>query len=380
MTREVLIWCLPYAALLAASIAALRMLAWVSGVKLQLRRLLLLHNDQRGGVQSLSFVLTLPLFVMIVMFIAQLSQLMIARTVVEYAAFAAARSAVVWIPANLGPTSDEQENRIAALRYLGEEPGSDGQSYSVYEIVPRSPKFDKIHLAAAMAVLPVCPSRDTGVSREHPGNGALPSLVRAYLAAAPSEAANTRVPDRLANKLAYALTNTSVRIEIRHKEEEPPLAHWEVWPYLSEFAPNEIGWQDQVFVAVRHNFALLPGPGRLLARRTDAPRGTPPTADSGAPPAQPAVYQQQIADQPPAAPQRDRVADSIRREGSTFVYTLTATVRLNNEGEKPVLPYVQSLDGRPAFGPLLPPETPPNSAQQPCVDCQPQGGSGFGGL
>ena len=40
-------------------------------------------------MQSLSFVLTLPLFVMVMLFIVQLSQITIGRLAVEYAALAA---------------------------------------------------------------------------------------------------------------------------------------------------------------------------------------------------------------------------------------------------------------------------------------------------
>jgi hypothetical protein len=344
---------------------------------MQLGRLRAIHADQRGGVQSLSFVLTLPLFAMIVMFIVQVSQLMIGRTMVEYAAFAAARSAVVWIPANLGSYGGESENRIAALEYLGEEPGSDGEMYSVYQVVPRSPKFDKIHVAAAMALLPICPSRDTGVSRAHPGNGAYPSLLRAYLATAPSQAANTRVPDRLANKLAYALANTNVRIEIRHKESEPPLAHWDVLPYVDEFQPNEIGWQDQILVTVRHDFALLPGPGRLLARPSGGSSSASSTAGSGGASSSTAASDPQGGSQSPPPTSNRTAADSIRNVGGTFVYTISSTVRLNNEGEKPVLPYVQKLDGHPAAGVLpLPEGSSPSSSNpsQPCIDCENQAG------
>ncbi|MEQ8791012.1 MAG: pilus assembly protein [Pirellulaceae bacterium] len=382
MNREVLLWCLPYLAMLVAAVGALRLLARISNVRTDWRRLLKLHADQRGGVQSLSFVLTLPIFVMIVLFIVQLSQLMIARAMVEYAAFAAARSASVWIPANLGPGSGEMENQISSLTFLREELGGDGQTYSVYAVAPGSPKFNKVHYAAAMACLPVCPSRDTGVAHTHPGNLGLPSVIRGYLATAPSAALNTRVPDRLANKLAYALANTYVRIEIWHKEEEPPLANWEVPPYLREFESNEIGWQDQIHVTVRHNFALLPGPGRLLARRTDLPSGSTPTADDGtnAATAEPQSVQYQIeggqqGQAPTAAPPaQDTVADRIGRLGGTYVYTLSSTVRLSNEGEKPVLPYVQTLDGSPpADFPLdlePPPQQPPQD-QQPCEDCEP---------
>ena len=53
-------------------------------------RLRNLHGDQCGAVQSLSFVLVLPLFVMVMLFIVQVSQLMIGTIVVHYSAYAAA--------------------------------------------------------------------------------------------------------------------------------------------------------------------------------------------------------------------------------------------------------------------------------------------------
>jgi hypothetical protein len=374
MIREVLLWCLPCVAMVIAALAVLRLLVWANNVRPDWRRLLILHGDQRGGVQSLSFVLTVPLFVIIVMFIVQVSQLMIARAVVEYSAFAAARCASVWIPANLGPHSGEMENQISSLTFLREELGSDGQTYSVYQVAPGSPKFNKVHYAAAMACLPICPSRDTGVARTHPGNAGLASLIRAYLAAAPSAASNGRVPNRLQNKLAYALANTNVRIEIWHKEEEVPLVvpfHYEL---LLWRAKNEIGWQDQIHVTVRHNFALLPGPGRLLARRTDVPSGSAPVANTETPStssgdSQGVQYQIAGGQSPPTTtPSRDRVADSIGRIGDTFVYTLTSRVRLNNEGERSIWTYVQSLTGAPASSYVPCPE-PPESGQ-PCPDCQ----------
>jgi len=77
---------------------------------LLLCRLRRLHRDEAGNVQSLSFVLTLPIFIMLMMLIVQASQLMIGQVVVEYAAVAAARSAIVWIPAAVGtPLSDRKD-------------------------------------------------------------------------------------------------------------------------------------------------------------------------------------------------------------------------------------------------------------------------------
>jgi len=113
------------------------------------------------------------------------------------------------------------------------------------------------------------------------------------------------------------LDNTSVLIEIRHKDSEPPLMPHFIGSRFEEFASDEIGWQDQILVTVTHDFSLLPGPGRLLARRT-------PVRDSNG-----------------DVVSEDRLADRVERRRGTYVYTLNATVRLNNEGEKSVVPYIQ---------------------------------------
>jgi hypothetical protein len=185
------------------------------------------------------------------------------------------------------------------------------QEYRRYQLLHPSRKLSRIEQAAAHAMLPVCPSRDVGASLAQLGMLALPTLERTYRALDPDSSANARVSARLRNKLAYALAFTSVEIEVRHKESEPPLIWHDIGPYGEEFFDNEIGWQDQVIVSVRHDFALLPGPARLLSRRAIAPgRNT------------------------------DEVADRIARRGTVFVYPMSATVRLGNEGEKPALSYV----------------------------------------
>lgn len=331
MTRESLFDCLPYLSGILLSVGVLRLLVAWSGARwitssatsggqagghavgpaagfLSLRRL---HRDETGAVQSLSFVLTLPLFVMVMLFIVQLSQITIGRLAVEYAALAAARSAAVWIPANLGDTF-ETENRLSSYVDLGEITDDAGQTYRRYRIEPGSPKVEKVRLAAAMALMSICPSRDVGATRYPTG-----ALELAYRAISPVAAANPRVAARLRNKLGYALDNTAVLIEIRHKDTEPPLVTYDIGPQREEFAFNEIGWQDQILVTVTHDFSLLPGPGRLLARRT-------PLRDSN-------------GDVVP----EDRVADRVQRRRGTYVYSLDATLRLNNEGEKPLVPYIQ---------------------------------------
>ena len=330
MSRELIIACSPFLAGIVGSVVALRVLIGLSGARLQLPQLRRLHSDEHGAVQSLSFVLTLPLFVMIMLFIIQLSQLTLGRLVVEYSAFAAARSAVVWIPASLGDDF-ETENRISYRIHVGDTTDEAGNLFAIYEIAPNSPKFEKIRLAAASALMSICPSRDTGITIDDTGRAAAAALERTYLAMSPASASNTRIPTRLQNKLAYALHNTNVAVEVRHKDTEPPLIR--PWPDAREFEDNEIGWQDQLIVTVTHNFALLPGPGRFLAKST-------PRRDVN------------------AVSPRDAVAERVRRENGVFAYPMSATVRLNNEGQKSVLPFIQSLHGDlPVTGPPEPEDT-----------------------
>ena len=92
MSRAIMTACLPWLAVLLVLILAAWVLVRFSRAQLHLGRLFELHRDEAGSVQSLSFVLTLPVFVMIAMMIVQVSQLMIGVVVVHYAAFAAART------------------------------------------------------------------------------------------------------------------------------------------------------------------------------------------------------------------------------------------------------------------------------------------------
>jgi len=328
MLRDALISCLPYLAAIVVSVLVLRLLVYVSRAELKLPHLRCLHRDEAGGVQSLSFVLTLPIFMFFLMFIVQMSQLVIAQVVIHYSAFAATRSAIVWIPASSG---NEQANEIGSSRtVIGSERG-----VNVYQVGDGTEKFERIRRTAAMACMSISPSRNVGVSGRGSGNDAVSSLQRAYLAIAPSSQNNGRVPTRIANKLAYALDNTQVEIRVRHKTLSPeiefndsnmynkvtgvygaPDSRYLLNPgygpdYWEEFQFNEVGWHDQVEVKVVHNFALLPGPGRLLALLPNG-QGGQGTLRSG-----------------------------YLRIGSAYAVPITATVRLQIEGQKSLLPYQQ---------------------------------------
>ena len=66
LNRAILQSLLPAFAALAAAFVLLRIVVGVSGARLEIVRLRKLHCSEEGAVQSLSFVLTLPLFIMIV--------------------------------------------------------------------------------------------------------------------------------------------------------------------------------------------------------------------------------------------------------------------------------------------------------------------------
>ncbi len=306
MYRQILIGCLPFLAAIAVSVVVLRLLLLLSGARLKLSHLRNLHRDQHGGVQSLSFVLTVPVFIMVMMFIVQLSQVTIAKIVVEYAAFSAARSAIVWIPAAL----DEQletENRIGERGFAAETSDDPGGPWEVFEVQDGSRKMQKIRHAAAVACMSISPSRNTGASLDE-GEEILRAIQAVYPMVSPDSVENSKIPTRLRNKLAWSMSNTRIKLQVHHKDAEPPLA---MYNPEGEFQTDEIGWQDQIELTVYHDFALLPGPGRLLSRRVRPASGS------------------------------DRVADTIESRGTIYVYPMKATVRLNNEGQKSVLRYVE---------------------------------------
>ena len=334
MGRAVLLSCLPWAALVLALAACLVLLIRFSRARLRLGRLRELHRDQGGGVESLSFVLTVPLFVMVMMLIVQASQLMIGTIVVHYAAFAAARSAIVWIPARLGSYGPEWENCISWYYVDPEAPDQvlpvldptdpdygPAEGGVTYVVVPGSPKYQKIERAAAMACAPISPSRNLGLSLSGEGQGAAEILKSLYGSMVPGSGENARIPRRLENKLAYATRATQVELRFFHTNRYPevplvPYPHLDDDPsdMVVEYMFNELAWLDSITVTVKHQMALLPGPGRLLARTVRHPDGS-----------------------------SDRVARGIDRIGDVYVYPLEASATLGNEGQKSVVPYVHDL-------------------------------------
>jgi len=334
MGRAVLLGCLPWMTLLLVLAVCLVLLIRASRARLQPGRLRQLHRDQAGSVQTLSFVLTVPFFIMVMLLIVQVSQLMIGTIVVHYAAFAAARSAIVWIPARVGSSGPEWENCVS---WYYVDPEAPEQVFPIlnpadpdygpteggvtYVVAPGSPKYGRIECAAMMACAPICPSRDVGLNLSAEGQTAAEITKLLYRSMVPGSDRNARIPRRVENKLAYAMEATEIEVRFFHTNRYPevPLVPY---PCLDEnhcdltveYMFNELGWLDAITVKVKHQMALLPGPGRLLARMVQHPEGRP-----------------------------DKLAETIRRIGDVYVYPLEASATLGNEGQKSTLPYEYDL-------------------------------------
>ena len=332
MNREILLACLPCLYALLGASAVLLVIVRHSSASWNWSRLRQVHTCERGSVQSLSLVVTLPIFILMILFIIQVSQLMVGIIVVHYAAFAGARAASVWIPAYY---ESEAENQLFARQY-----GTRGDSiYADAPMQNAEGKLLKIQQAVVMACAPIAPSREL-VSRSNPTisvptwvaeSNATTARLYAQITRENSNANNStnsgssRFAKRLYNKLAYASVSTQVRVEwqyARHYTSDRyndalqvtynPLDHPDI-PWI----PGEVGWEDPITVRVVHNYALLSGVGKFIAARLV-----------------------------PADGSQDNISPKIKTTSGSFkerVYSIEipASATIYNEGFKSILPYQQ---------------------------------------
>ena len=330
MHRAVLEACFPSLVALALGFITLAVLVRFASSDCSFRqvlhRLRALHRCEQGAVQSLSFILTLPFFIVICMFIVQVSQLMIGVMVVHYAAYAAARSAIVWIPTQV---DDLAENELGPPITADSPVVLTGDGALVRENF----KCRKIFEAAALACAPISPSRNVGYAPDDLSGPSAFVMKELYEGLSPESAKNTRIPERIENKLAYSFRNTAVRISFQDKNTlrgptyNPRVVVRDLQTghvlrdasgrVVRSWDPHEVGWEDPVTVLITHEFALLPGPGRVLAK-----------------------YLVRNAEEP------DHVAEQIdTRTTSTrerlYTTSLIASATLTNEGFKSVIAYEQ---------------------------------------
>jgi uncharacterized membrane protein YgcG len=357
MYRAVLQACLPWLALLLLLVWLACAIVRLNRARPRWDRLLRLHRDEAGAVQSLSFVLTLPFFILIMLFIVQVSQLMIAINVVHYAAYAAARSACVWIPAQLanGETANcislcqldpDADQAMPALNPkapdYGPRPGG-----TTYVVLPGSPKYDKIAMAAALACMPISPSRAAGCRLDAAVASTAEIIKSLYGRMAPDSYSSAAAPRRLDNKLAYAIANTSVEIRFYHPNDEPPLMNYLIPDAPDEFRYNELGWQDRITVKVRHDLALLPGPARFLAGyvlgANSSGSSSSGSSSSGSSSSGSSSSGSSSSGSGSSGGQSGNgysASGPVEERAGMYVYPLEASITMGNEGEKPVVTYV----------------------------------------
>jgi hypothetical protein len=345
LNRAVLEALIPPLIALVISFLLLRLIIRFSGAKLDLKRLRRIHSCEHGGVQSLSSVITLPLFIMIVMFIVQVSQLMIGLMAIQYSAYAAARSAIVWTPAHVersGRYVEEFENVLQppldegtpiTMSYDGElmvSPSAGGDYATSY-------KLNKMFAAAVLGIAPVCPSRPIVETVSDEQGGISEEVVQGIYERLDPEsyASNPKVAERIRNKLAYAWQNTQLTLSFVDKDTyngptynprvlqivDGTIVTNEAGEWIRYWSEHEIGWQDPLTLTVTHEFALLPGPGRFLAKYLVR-------SDGG----------------------EDRTATRITTQTGgaflrpTYTVTMSASATMTNDGFKPLLTFLEDQE------------------------------------
>lgn len=222
-------------------------------------RLRELPDCQEGGVQSLALVMTLPLLIGSILLVVQLTQVLLGVMTVQYAAFSAARSAAVWIPARID-SQNSPENVVDRLIVRGQ----------AIDLTPEqrsgSRKLQEIFAAAAQSCVAISPAR--AVDGPRAGAAEIAEAVDAFLQfqQLSNDPRIARWRTAMGNRWSYAFANTRVRLafltEPRQTPTYNPINH-PVVPYRQD----EAGWDESVTVIVQHEVSLVPGPGRLLFQR-----------------------------------------------------------------------------------------------------------------
>lgn len=222
-----------------------------------------LDHCEEGGVQSLALVMTLPFFVGTILLVVQLSQVLLGVMTVQYAAFAAARSAVVWIPAWV-EDQDPARGQDASTENEINAPIVRGQPIDL-TVGGRlsSRKFREIQAAAVQACVSISPARS--VTGPRAGTGEVDEAVDAFLTFQ-NLASDPRIARwRLAtsNRWSYSAANTRVRLAFLGQPRLTPTYNPVGHPVVIH-NDHEAGWDEAVTAIVVHEVSLVPGPGRWL--------------------------------------------------------------------------------------------------------------------
>jgi hypothetical protein len=172
-----------------------------------------------------------------------------------------------------------------------------------------------------------------GYSTDDLSGGAAMVMKELYESLSPESSRNSRIPGRIDHKLAYSFQNTAVRLEFRDKNTfrgptyNPRVAvrdpqtggvlRDDEGEVVRSWDPHEVGWEDPVRVLVTHEFALLPGPGRVLAK-----------------------YLVRTNEEPDRVAERIDIRTNASRE-RLYTTSIIASATLTNDGFKTLMPYEQ---------------------------------------
>jgi len=189
-----------------------------------------------SGVATIEFVLVFPFLLTTVLLLLQTVLLFTGLFYVNYAAYSAARSAIVYIPVEEG-----------------------GMETNTIVPVEGNPKYDRISSAAAIAVIPVS-------GREAGSTGRYEARVAQYMPAMQSfyQASGQQAPGWVNNLLEarvhYAVNHTFVTLQRAEVQGDGTVTYIDVTGQYT-YAPKEA-----VVVEVRHEMALtVPFASRLFA-------------------------------------------------------------------------------------------------------------------
>lgn len=149
--------------------------------RLQTKTIGNLHKDDRGASYHLGFTILLPFFVLFIVFVVELALLLNSKMNVTYAAYAAARSATVWLAADdlpieerLGMIHVAAVNALAPiasgrhaisgsgdLKYPSSAPSAWVQSYRKYARGGQDPEYLKSKWKYAARATRIRLDRDT---------------------------------------------------------------------------------------------------------------------------------------------------------------------------------------------------------------------------
>jgi len=172
------------------------------------------HRDESGAVYVLSVVMILPFYVLLICVIIETTLMLVAKMGTTYAAFCAARAAIVWDVADSSSTAKSQSRAGLAPN---QEPS---------EMPVSSQTQQKASDAAVIAMTPFASGSPIHIGAADKSTGDNSAADQAYVSAFRKAAPHSRVSlNYLAQKARYAQSATTV--EIAPKKSNSPAGELE---------------------------------------------------------------------------------------------------------------------------------------------------------